>query len=370
VYCFGPTFRAEKSKTRRHLTEFWMVEPEVAYANLDDIIELGEGLIVEVISRDTTPRHVVSVALDHITRAITRGKRASLEILRFANPQEASVSAIDARAWMPSLLGQLIATLPPSIALSSSIDPSVRFILGDREHLEQIITNLVFNARDALADVGSIHVSVTPHDDDRARISIRDDGPGIPPHMIDRIFEPLYTTKRNGTGLGLSIARRLMEGQNGTLTAMNHPDGGAEFELTLPTADAPKTATEPASYATPSVKRILLVEDDASVGAGLEALLQLEGYETTWVRAGAEACEAARLMKPQVAIIDVNLPDISGVDLVPMLRVQNHDLPVVLSTGHVELNVSNQNERILSLMKPYELHHLLSAIGEVTNEAA
>ena len=60
VYCFGPTFRAEKSKTRRHLTEFWMVEPEVAYASLDDIIELGEGLVVDVVSRvlDTRQREL------------------------------------------------------------------------------------------------------------------------------------------------------------------------------------------------------------------------------------------------------------------------------------------------------------------------
>ena len=359
---------ARKLEDAKRMSSLGQVAASLAH-EFNNVL-MGIQPFVEVIGRDSTPPQVVSSALDHITRAITRGKRASQEILRFANPQAASLSAIDTRAWMPSLLGQLIATLPPSIALSSSIDPSVRFILGDREHLEQIITNLVFNARDALADAGSIHVSVTPHDDERACISIRDDGPGIPPHMLDRIFEPLYTTKRNGTGLGLSIARRLMEGQNGTLTAMNHAEGGAEFELTLPMADAPKLVTQPAAHTTPAVKRILLVEDDDSVGAGLEALLRLEGYETTWVRAGAEACEAARLMKPQVAIIDVNLPDISGVDLVPMLRAQQQHLPVVLSTGHVELNVSDQKQRILSLMKPYELHHLLSAIGDVTTDAA
>jgi len=66
VYCFGPTFRAEKSQTRRHLTEFWMVEPEVAYANLDDIIQLGEGLVVEVISRvlDKKKRELQSLERD------------------------------------------------------------------------------------------------------------------------------------------------------------------------------------------------------------------------------------------------------------------------------------------------------------------
>jgi len=359
---------ARKLEDAKRMSSLGQVAASLAH-EFNNVL-MGIQPFVEVIGRDTSARQVVDGALDHITRAITRGKRASQEILRFANPKEASLSAIDARAWMPSLLGQLMATLPPSISLSSSIDPSVRFILGDREHLEQVITNLVFNARDALADVGSIRVSVTTRDDDRACISICDDGPGIPPQMLDGIFEPLYTTKRNGTGLGLAIARRLMEGQDGTLTATNHPDGGAQFVMTLPLADAPKLAPQPASHATPSLKRILLVEDDDSVGAGLEALLQLEGYETTWVRAGAEACEAARRTQPQVAIIDVNLPDVSGVELVPMLRAQHGDLPVVLSTGHVELNLSDQKKRVLSLMKPYELHHLLSAIGEVMNDAA
>jgi asparaginyl-tRNA synthetase len=75
VYCFGPTFRAEKSKTRRHLTEFWMVEPEVAYASLDDIIELGEGLVVEVVSRVLDKRRRELQALERRTAALETVKR-------------------------------------------------------------------------------------------------------------------------------------------------------------------------------------------------------------------------------------------------------------------------------------------------------
>ena len=127
--------------------------------------------------------------------------------------------------------------------------------------------------------------------------------------------------------------------------------------------------TQPLASASPAVKRILLVEDDESVGAGLEALLNLEGFETTWVRASADACDAARRVQPQVAIIDVNLPDGSGLDLVPLLRAEHEDLPVVLSTGHVELSLSSENDRLLSLMKPYEFGDLLGAIGSVTASA-
>jgi PAS domain S-box-containing protein len=331
---------------------------------------MGIQPFVEVIERGATPTRQVTDALGHITRAIGRGKRASQEILRFANPKEPQLFAIEARTWLPTLLGQLVAALPSSIALSSSLEPGVRFIRGDREHLEQVITNLVFNARDAIVRGGTIHVGVSldPANGgtELVRITVSDDGPGIQPHLLNQIFEPLFTTKRNGTGLGLAIARRLMEGQGGALTAENRPEGGCAFHLLVPAAEGMSPALQPAVTGAPVVTRILLVEDDASVGAGLEELLNAEGYETTWVRAAGDACEAARRSRPQVAIIDVNLPDGNGVDLVSVLRAEHHDLPVVLSTGHVELNLSRDRNRILSLMKPYELDDLLGAIGHVT----
>ncbi|HYI10608.1 MAG TPA: PAS domain S-box protein [Thermoanaerobaculia bacterium] len=338
---------------------------------------MGIQPFVEVISRNSSSARVVADAVDHITRAIGRGKRASQEILRFANPKEPQLFAIDAATWLPTLLGQLVAALPTSIALSSSIDEGVGFVNGDREHLEQVITNLVFNARDAIVGSGKIHIGVSVAGTaalggavELVRISVTDDGPGIPPLKLDRIFDPLFTTKRNGTGLGLAIARRLMEGQRGTLTAENRPEGGAAFHLLVPAA-APSSRVVPrAAGATLRVKRVLLVEDDLSVGTGLQALLNSEGFEITWVRAGADAPEAARRMRPDVAIIDINLPDGNGVDLMSTLRAEDAGLPVVLSTGHVELNVACERKRTLSLMKPYEIGELLAAIGNVTNEAA
>ncbi len=330
---------------------------------------MGIQPFVEVIALHSPATRTVTDALGHVTRAISRGKRASQEILRYVHPKEPQLFAIDVRTWLPTLFGQLMPALPSTIALSSSMDPRASFIHADGEQLEQVITNLVFNARDAIVGNGRIHVEVGIEEEqgtELVRISVRDDGPGIPPEMLARIFEPLFTTKRNGTGLGLAIARRLMERQNGLLVAENHPEGGAVFHLLVPTADAPKTAMHSDAFIDAGVKRILLVEDDESVGTGLEALLLAEGYETTWVRAAGEACHAAREMRPHVAIIDVNLPDGSGLDLVPLLRAENKNLPVVLSTGHVELNVCDEEQRILSLMKPYELVDLLGAIGTVT----
>lgn len=338
---------------------------------------MGIQPFVEVIGRQVSVTRPITDALGHIARAIKRGKRASQEILRFANPKEPQLFDIDVRLWLPTLLGQLMAALPSSIGLSSLVEPNVHFIRGDCEHLEQVITNLVFNARDAIAGSGAIHIAVSiagtaanGADEELVCISVCDDGPGIAPPTLDRIFEPLFTTKRNGTGLGLAIARRLMERQGGSLTGENRPGGrGAAFHLFVPAAESSVSSLPPPASATPGVKRILLVEDDLSVGVGLEVLLNLAGYETTWVRLAGDACEAARRVQPQVAIIDINLPDGNGIDLVPLLRAEHENLPIVLSTGHVELSLSNEKKRISSLMKPYELSDLLVAIGNVTAAA-
>jgi len=354
---------ARKLEEAKRMSSLGQVAASLAH-EFNNVL-MGIQPFIEVIGRQVSTNPVITNALGHITRAVSRGKRASQEILRFANPKEPQLSSVDIRLWLPTLVGQLMAALPSSIALGTSLGPEVQFIRGDCDHLEQVITNLVFNARDAITGSGTIHVAVSLGDADLVRISVSDDGLGIAPQMLDRIFEPLFTTKRNGTGLGLAIARRLMEGQGGTLTAENRPGGGSTFHLLVPAANA-ATRTVPVAHATPAVTRILLVEDDEAVGAGLKALLNLEGFETTWVQASAEACDAARRMQPQVAIIDVNLPDGSGLDLVPLLRAEHPCLPVVLSTGHVELNLSGEHDRILSLMKPYEFRDLLGAIGNVT----
>jgi PAS domain S-box-containing protein len=366
---------ARKLEEAKRMSSLGQVAASLAH-EFNNVL-MGIQPFVEVIGRND-PATPVRDALGHITRAIGRGKRASQEILRYVNPKEPQLFALDAAVWLPSLLGQLVAALPSSIALSSSIDPEVRFIRGDREHLEQVITNLVFNARDAIGSIGTIHVGVAPAaspgvsgaEAKFVHISVSDDGPGIEPSILDQIFEPLFTTKRNGTGLGLAIARRLIEGHGGMLTAENLPEGGSAFHLLVPSAEAPPVSTTPLAWGTPGVTRVLLVEDDLSVGRGLEELLNSEGYEATWVKAMGDACEAARRTRPQVVIIDVNLPDGNGVDLIPLLRAEDADLPIVFSTGHVELNLSNEKNRVVALMKPYELSDLILAIGAVTAPAA
>jgi signal transduction histidine kinase len=112
-------------------------------------------------------------------------------------------------------------------------------VRGNVHDLQQVLTNILLNARDAVADGGNIWVAVA-EEDERVVIRIRDDGKGIPPEMIGRIFEPLVTTKRGqgGTGLGLAISRRIITACDGDITVNSTPGAGAEFSIALPRATA------------------------------------------------------------------------------------------------------------------------------------
>ena len=110
-------------------------------------------------------------------------------------------------------------------------------IVGDAAQIQQLLLNLSLNALDAMPSTGRLNISVAIQDSS-LQIAIRDTGTGIQPSMLDQLFTPFSTTKPNGVGLGLGICRRIAEAHHGTLVGSNHQEGGAEFLLTIPIANA------------------------------------------------------------------------------------------------------------------------------------
>jgi len=107
-------------------------------------------------------------------------------------------------------------------------------VLGDAAQIRQIIHNLLQNAEDALSDTeqGEIQIE-TRHDGDRATLTIRDNGPGFPPELLARAFEPYFTTKSRGTGLGLAIVKKIIDEHGGDVRLLNRDNGGAEIRIRL-----------------------------------------------------------------------------------------------------------------------------------------
>jgi signal transduction histidine kinase len=108
-------------------------------------------------------------------------------------------------------------------------------IFADLEQMRLVILNLLLNAIEAVPNKGRISINVKREESaGRLVILVRDTGPGIPEEYLERIFEPYFTKRPGGTGLGLALARRIVEEHDGKIKATNHPDGGAQFEISLP----------------------------------------------------------------------------------------------------------------------------------------
>ncbi|HEX6178917.1 MAG TPA: PAS domain S-box protein [Thermoanaerobaculia bacterium] len=328
----------------------------------------------EILLRTVPQSDATLLASRHITEAIARGKRVTSEILLYANPKEPHVEPLDVAAWLGSMIISLRAMLPENIRIEA--EPADVSILCDRYHLEQVITNLATNARDAMPDGGTITLEVALDGEEwrkrvaldpsvrYARITVRDAGTGMDPSTLWQLWDPLFTTKRNGTGLGLPIAKRLVERQNGAIAVDTKVGEGSAFHLLLPVAaETARRDTHRATSPSPMpLQRVLLAEDEESVAAGLKALFELEGVECRHVGTGEQVMAAIAGFHPQVVVLDMKLPGMSGLEVLARIRASIPEQQVILSSGHfTELDLDRYTR---ALLKPYPFEELLHLCRE------
>jgi CheY-like chemotaxis protein len=239
------------------------------------------------------------------------------------------------------------------------------FLRADRALLDQVATNLVLNARDAMPDGGPVAIIASRGAGETVEIDVIDGGHGIPENLLERIFDPLFTTKRGGTGLGLSIAHEAMARQGGSLSVKSRVGEGSTFTMCLHETVAPPPVSMAPSFSV-TRPRVLLVEDDEAVGEGIRALLEDEGFEVLLVARGNDAMPAVESFRPDVAVLDVNLPDISGLQVFELLAASTPALPVIFSTGHADARALDDVRRrgVPSIMKPYDIAELVTLIQE------
>ena len=366
----------ERNRLQRHLEDAKRIaslgQLAASIAHEFNNVLMSIQPFAELLLRTAKESEHAEVASRHMTEAIARGKRVTSEILMYANPKDPQVEPVDAAAWLGAILISLRATLPSNIRLEAL--PAEAWILCDRYHLEQVVANLATNARDAMPRGGTLTIEISLDADEwrnrvtlqrssrYARLTVRDTGTGISPSTMARLWEPLFTTKRSGTGLGLPIARRLIEQQNGAIFIETKEGAGTAFHIFLPLAPQPAAPHAlPASTRHTSLERVLIVEDDEAVAAGLEMLFQLEGIRCLRVATGEEVAAAIADFRPQVVILDVHLPGMTGTDVWAEIRAAWPELPVIFSTGHLrEMDLDPHTQIIL---KPYAFDELLEVLG-------
>ncbi len=319
----------------------------------------------ELLKRRAPDDPKVDTATKHIFQAIKRGRQVSQEIQRLARPVSSlSIVTIDVAQWVAGVAREARANLGMSYRIETKIKDAELFARADESLLKQVATNLIVNAREAMPDGGELTIAASRGESGQIEIAIADSGPGIPENLFDRIFEPLFTTKRSGTGLGLSIAHQAMVQQEGALRVSSKVGEGSTFTIVLPAATALAPAEETRQF---GPRRIVLVEDDESVGEGICALLTDEGYEVHLVTTGAAAIDAVRAFQPELVLLDVNLPDISGFHVYEELGRLWPGLPVIFSTGHADARALGEarHRNVPSIMKPYDIDELLAVVAKV-----
>ena len=241
--------------------------------------------------------------------------------------------------------------------------------MADAHQLQQVFLNLITNAEQAMEQREGHHHQLTVRtrrNGDSVRIEIEDTGGGIPPNLIERIFNPFFTTKPtgSGTGLGLSISLGIVREHEGRIWAENAPSSGARFIVELPVIKrrAPGDAPAPLHVHAPNDNdrlRVLVVDDEASVRVSLQRYLTGRGHQVETTASGEDALNRLRVVRYDAVILDMRMPDLSGEQLFERLRSSDpsHAERVIFTTGDL---VNEQMRRFLDgtgrpcVAKPFE----------------
>ncbi len=336
-----------------------------------DMIELSAGS-----GRLDRVKHYADAASGSATRAAALTQR----MLAFARKQPLDPRPFDVTACVLSLEDMLRRTIGENIELEFQLEDERLVALADPNQFENVVLNLVINARDALGGQGLIRIrcertrvegDYTLAAGQYVSVKVIDNGSGIESHLLKKVFEPFFTTKPQGegTGLGLSMTYGFARQSGGVARITSEPGTGTEVELLLPTGDPEAIEAARDQDAAPAGRheRILLVDDTDSVRQMVQEMLFEAGYE---VVAAADARQALRELRDDhgIALLlsDVGLPGMNGRELADAARELRPRLPVLFITGYTE-RAAVRNEFLgpgMGLLpKPFNLSELLRAVS-------
>lgn len=312
--------------------------------------------------------------LQEMNLAMSRAGSVTRQLLLYSRKKPAEprlVSCHGAVTDATRLSGSFLGTTTLSTRLEAERD---RVWLDDGQ-LDQVLLNLVVNAKDAIGQGGSILIT-SANDGSEIVIRVTDDGPGVPLELQSKIFEPYFTTKEvgKGTGLGLSTATAIVEKAGGRFTLSSRP-GQTTFEIRLPVA---QDNGEPSTVSTglgtvprDTAPGVLLVEDEAGIRALLHRMLETHGYRVTSVGTGTAATDI--LSSPgsfDVLITDLVLPGVSGPELAKAFHRRQPEGPVLFISGFPgdTFDETSLGRRDRFLPKPFSQDQLLGALSEMLGE--
>lgn len=327
--------------------------------------------------------------LNQIRRASERASTLTRQLLAFSRQQVLAPTVLDLNELVANLQKMLGRLIGEDITLSTVLQPGLWSIIADPGQMEQVIMNLVVNARDAMPTGGQIiletdnvyidanyaqthlEVPIGPC----VLLVITDTGHGMDKPTLARIFEPFFTTKEQGkgTGLGLATVYGIVKQSGGHITVYSEPGQGTTFKIYLPATESPATPltpppTQPSARA--GTETILLVEDDEMVRHLVHRELQAEGYTVMEASSGDKALALVKQHEGEIDLLltDVVMPYMSGRELAQQLKELYPQVKVLFISGYTSDSVVRRGlltAEIEFLPKPFSLGKLASKIREV-----
>ena len=312
---------------------------------------LGYG---ELAQQESAPDTPLRRYIDNVMHAAGRAKVLVDRILGFSRSGLGERAHVHIQSVIEETLELIAASLPADIRLEKTLSAGNAALIGDSTHLHQVAMNLCTNAVHAMEHGGTLHVLLERVDLAEARsvsrgtlspgpyirLVIRDTGVGIPPEVIERMFDPFFTTRGvgKGTGLGLSLVHGIVTDLGGAIDVQSAMGEGASFEIWLPvTTEVGKPAVE-AVRELPRGRgeTVMIVDDEPTLVALAEEMLAGLGYEPVGFESSRVALQAfrANLERFDAVLTDEAMPELVGTELAREIRLLRPDVPIILMSGH------------------------------------
>ncbi len=320
--------------------------------------------------------------------AARRAAELVRQLLTFSRHQPPDVRIVDLRELIGSTLSMLERLLDDDIGLVWQPSEHPATVRVDARQIEQVLVNLIVNARDAVDAIGTITIELDevtldeplaraePSIDAGAYVVLRvtDTGQGISEATIEDIFDPFFTTKgpQEGTGLGLAMAHSIVSQLGGLIRVSSEPGEGTAFEVHLPYVDAqpdeiPDTGPAPAVEIPARHETILLVEDNKLVARAARRVLEPHGYDLLYATDGAEALEVLDAHDKSIDLIitDIVMPVMNGPEFIAALPARFADVPIIYMSGYstdeIDDNVAS-SAHTRCIEKPFDASNLRDTV--------
>jgi nitrogen-specific signal transduction histidine kinase/CheY-like chemotaxis protein len=371
----------EQLQQKQRLESIGQMASGVAH-DFNNILSVIMGYSEMALSK-IEPDHVVWNYLEEVSRAGKRARDLTRQLLAFSRKQIIEPKIVSAAIVISDLEPILKKMVGEEISLSVKHTRDLNPIKADPSQLEQVLINLVLNARDAILqvtdpeadksihivtsesyvskDVSSLSLDLIPGS--YLVIEVQDRGIGISPEIFNQIFDPFFTTKEvgKGTGLGLSTVYGIVKQNRGTIEFSSNKEDGTIFRVFWPSHAQPLTREEELV----SIKNmgmgsetIMAVEDDTAVRTYIESVFQTSGYEVIIAKSGAEALEKItdQNIKIDLLFTDVVMPEMNGKELAVKFRQKFPDIKILFASGYTD-EIVQQEDQIINesffIQKPY-----------------